>query len=72
MSEWVDLFHVLSEIVLVLIIVRLQYELFCVRTAIQKFQWFVEDLHRQGSSKTASASVSTNVGDTSIVEKRKE
>lgn len=41
MSEWVDLFHVLSEIVLVLIIVRLQYELFCVRTAIQKFRWFV-------------------------------
>lgn len=72
MSGWMDFFHVLAEIVLVLIIVRLQYELFCVRRAIQNFRWFVEDLHRHGSSKTASASVSTNGGDTEIVEKAKE
>lgn len=72
MSELTDLFHVLAEIVLVLIIVRLQYELFCVRRAIGDFLQYVKDLKEMGIL-TSKPSFGTKSGSGSTtVEKAKE
>lgn len=72
MSEWVDLFHVLSEIVLVLIIVRLQYELFCVRRAIGDFLQYVNDLKEMGILISKPSFGTKRGSGSSTVEKAKE
>ena len=72
MFEWLDVLHVLSEIVLVLIVVRLQYELFCVNNTILDFLKYVDDLNRMGilSSKPSFGTGSGNR--TSDIENPKE
>lgn len=72
MSLVIDALHVVAEIALVLIIVRLQYELFCVRRAMQKMRWFLEDFTRHGSVIVASESSTSKGGETTIDDKAKE
>ena len=72
MSDWIDFLHVLSEIALILIIIRLQYKLFFVTRKIHDLFKLVDDLKRTGILNSKSCSGIKRGNDAETEEKARE